>query len=692
MGALVEQPIKTIFNGVSRQPHTVRLPGQVEEMLNAIPSVVSGGFEKRPSFQHIEALTGASAADYFTHFIDRDTTEKYLVLIAGDGTIKVYDLLTGAAKTVNALAADAVAYLTGLPGDFAAVSVADYTFVVNRDVIVELDTATVGTITGYKKTFSELNAVVGPVGAIYKITGEATELDDYYVTWNATQASWVECANPNGQNSFKATTMPYTLVRNVDATFTFAKATWESRDVGDANSVEAPPFVGKMISDVVFHRNRLGIVADEKTYHSQSGDFFNMWPEKATEVLDSDPVELAATTNKVSILQWAVPFRKSLFVTSEQAQFEISAGDGGFTPHTAVMDLATSYFASKKCRPVAMGDELYFASKDQNNTIVYEYYWDDNTLSNTASDVLKHAQGYVPAEIVQMTAAPAADRLFLRADAAGYEDAIFVYTTYWDGEKKAQSAWCQWTLNGSVILGMAVVEGYLYAVVRYGSSNYLMKCPVNTEPPDATLASAVMPKGWTPLLDRRTVLTGIYDAVTNKTTWTFPYTHGDAGVVVTGGGFPAGRKGRRLTTTYPTSTTASAIGDWSAATVYAGLFYESDVELSRQYQRDEQGAAILTGKTRIKYITVSFLNTGYFEVRVTPKGRDTKVRKMSGMFVGSTETLIGDSTILDKGTFRAKVKSDASTVRIVISNPSHLPHVITSAAWVGFFNEITRQE
>lgn len=691
MGALVEQPIKTIFNGVSRQPHTVRLPGQVQEMLNAIPSVVTGGFEKRPSFQHIAELIGASGSSYFSHFIDRDATEKYLVLIAGDGTIKVFDILTGAAKTVNALAADAIAYLTGLPIDFAAVSVADYTFVVNRDVIVELDTATVGTITGYKKTFSELNSVVGPAGAIYKITGEATELDDYYVTWNTTQASWVECANPNGQNSFKATTMPYTLVRNGDGTFTFAKATWTARAVGDSTSVPAPKFVGKTISDVVFHRNRLGVVADERTYHSQAGDFFNMWPEKATEVLDSDPVELASTTNKVAILQWAVPFRKSLFVTAEQAQFEITAAEK-FTPHSAVMDLATSYRATKKCRPVAMGDELYFASRDQNNTVIYEYYWDDETLSNTAADILKHAQGYVPAEIAQIVAAPSADRLFMRADAIGYEDTLFVYTTYWDGEKKAQSAWCQWLVDSASVLGMAVVEDYLYVIARYGATNYLMKAPVNTEPPDATLASVAMPDGWTPLLDRRVRLTGTYDAGTNKTTWTFPYAHGNAGVVVTGGSFAAGKKGRKLTVTYPTSTTVSATGNWNAAQVYAGKLYESDTELSRQYKRDENGAAILTGKTRIKHITFSFIKTGYFEVRVTPRGRPMKTRKMPGMFIGSTETLIGDSTILEKGTFRAKVKSDAATVKIVVSNPSHLPHVITGASWVGFFNEITRQE
>ncbi len=44
MGRLVEGQIPQIFNGVSRQPNSVRFPGQVQEAENVIFSVESGGF------------------------------------------------------------------------------------------------------------------------------------------------------------------------------------------------------------------------------------------------------------------------------------------------------------------------------------------------------------------------------------------------------------------------------------------------------------------------------------------------------------------------------------------------------------------------------------------------------------------------------------------------------------------------
>ena len=54
MGKLVEQSIKTMYQGVSRQPDPVRLPGQVEEADNILVSIVTGGIENRPASRHIK--------------------------------------------------------------------------------------------------------------------------------------------------------------------------------------------------------------------------------------------------------------------------------------------------------------------------------------------------------------------------------------------------------------------------------------------------------------------------------------------------------------------------------------------------------------------------------------------------------------------------------------------------------------
>ena len=90
MGRLIEQPIKALFNGVSRQPHNVRLTSQVEEANNTLLSVVTGGFEKRPATQRVLSVTGlAATGSYAFHTIDRDPTEQYVVIVDNAGVIKL---------------------------------------------------------------------------------------------------------------------------------------------------------------------------------------------------------------------------------------------------------------------------------------------------------------------------------------------------------------------------------------------------------------------------------------------------------------------------------------------------------------------------------------------------------------------------------------------------------------------------
>ena len=111
MGKLVEQTLRTMYQGVSRQPSTVRLPGQVEDAENVMFSVVSGGFSKRPGTQFF-AETLLTYSDHAFYSYERDSNEKYLVVIGYNGvanptsssaqaTIKVYGS-TGTVHTVTA--------------------------------------------------------------------------------------------------------------------------------------------------------------------------------------------------------------------------------------------------------------------------------------------------------------------------------------------------------------------------------------------------------------------------------------------------------------------------------------------------------------------------------------------------------------------------------------------------------------
>jgi hypothetical protein len=130
---LISSSIPNLINGVSQQPAALRLASQCEQMVNCMPSPVEG-LKKRPPSQHIAKLFSGSAGAGcpFTTIVDRDGTIQFLVLIL-DNDIKVFGL-DGSTKTVAK--PDGTSYLN-ITGEASAVfrvaSVADYTFIVNRE-------------------------------------------------------------------------------------------------------------------------------------------------------------------------------------------------------------------------------------------------------------------------------------------------------------------------------------------------------------------------------------------------------------------------------------------------------------------------------------------------------------------------------------------------------------------------------
>ena len=131
--SLISSSIPNLVNGISQQPPTLRLTSQAEVQENGI-STVAKGMKKRPPTKHIARLTGTQLQDAYLHTINRDKNEKYIVAVT-NGSVRVWTLL-GTELTVNT--PDGVAYLTSDSPKtaFRTVTVADYTFLVNKGVTV----------------------------------------------------------------------------------------------------------------------------------------------------------------------------------------------------------------------------------------------------------------------------------------------------------------------------------------------------------------------------------------------------------------------------------------------------------------------------------------------------------------------------------------------------------------------------
>ena len=472
-------------------------------------------------------------------------------------------MTTGAAGNTDTITLwatfkDKTYLLNADPEDIKLVSVADHTFIANRNVITRVSEADSGAITSTVQEFSDLPAASGS-GNIHRVRGADTDgFGTYYVKDNGT-GDYIEIVDPTAHNNFDASSMPYQLVRAAGgASYTFQAATWNARPAGDETLNPAPGFIGKTLGDVGFYRNRLVLIASETCYLSQSGDVFNMWAAKATAVLDSDPIERGATTTDVNILQHVATFRKLLFLTSERAQFEMDSGRNPLTPTTAILSQATTYRATPIAKPVSMGDVLHFGAKTEGSAVIYEYFFQDTSLNNTAVDISRHIRTYINNDIFAMASDPTSTTMFLMSTAA--QNKLYIYRTFFDDQKKIQSSWAEYIFgpaeSNAFIHGFHVFSNFVVMLIERDDGNiYIEQFPIERE-------SLVSPMPFMPLIDQRDDITGTYASGPDVTHWTTAWEHNDDAQVVigTGGVIP----GQTLSVAYTDKYTLTL------ATVLAG--------------------------------------------------------------------------------------------------------------------------
>lgn len=791
MGTLIEQSVKTLYQGVSRQPDTVRLPGQVQDSQNVLMSVVTGGFESRPGTRHIAQLTDSTASiqaallnakSPFFYSYARDAAEKYLISIVHDADTSSTSLLAydfdGNQKTVTF--PDGTSYLqqTSPSDNFTAVTIADTTIIANNAKTVAMtastyvespfralinckttNSSTAYTITingssvwsysgsalsatevadnivsnislpgGFSMTRDDLTLTIsnsttftightgtddtyGPITMRQNVAKRThlpqTAPDGYYIRvgatldgnalgywakYSAVDGGWIESPDPTADNDFDTSTMPHWLVRQADGTFIFKKGTYDGRLAGDVDTTPNPDFVGKQVEGVVFHRNRLGIISGETVYFSQSNKYFTFWPDYSTQSLDSDAFGLTASGSEVNLLKHAHPFRKALFMTSDKNQFEVS-GDDVLTPEKATVDMTTAYLTETACQPISMGSRLFFAAKSGADAVVYEYEYDDESLSNRASDITLHALGYLPAPIIRMAADPVNDTLFVLSNSSTSERTkLYMYRMYIDGDKKAQSAWHMWDfditgITSNYIHYMTVIEGDLYIVIERGSGVFIEKIPLRYQ-----LAASKHP--YQVCLDRQHQVTGSYSSGTGLTTWTTTLPHVSLAKVVLSTDFPTGSEGESPILTYDgDGTTLKATGNYSAGVGIIGIPFSQEVQFSKLYMRDPQNSArtMTTGRFQLKRFQVNYQSSGFFNISITPSFRTEQVFTFNGRVIGSGDNIIG-SPAIHSGQYSIPIQTEASTATIKIKNSTELPMTITGLDYTGYYNEVSAQE
>ena len=781
---LITRSIPNLIGGVSQQPEILRLENQATAQENGFSGVVEG-LKKRPPTNHVAKISSSSLNNAFIHTINRDTNERYIVVIT-NGSIAVYTI-DGVAKTVVSQT-NATNYLnsTNPREDFKALTVNDFTYILNKNKTVAMSSATSPakieqavytviqgvdntpysiTIDGTTSTFTSSNqntkdirnglksAIGSPSGItltnigdssfsivkssgtltvtagdgfgnqasqvikdevqnfsdlpaeainnmVVEVKGDASNsFDNYYVKYSSSTRVWEETVEPGIKTTLDPNTMPHVLIRTADGNFRFTQVdgstytisstsfdvpSWGKRTVGDLESSPNPSFVDAKMKDIFFHRNRLGVLANENVIMSRSSEFFEFFNETVTDALDTDVIDVSVAHTKVSILKHAVAFDEKLLLFSDQTQF-ILTGGASLTPGNTSVNVTTEYESLETVSPVGSGNNVFFAFNKGQFTGVREMYVESDGETNQGEDITANIPKYIPSEAFKFANASNENILVVLSNKTGEKNRLYIYQWFFSQGRRLQSAWHKWIIGSdadTTILNVDFIGTTLFLVVQRSDGVYIES--VDCSP-------AVVDTGATYLthLDRKlanTQVTESYNSSTNITTITLPYAI-DSTMKLVGKSGASNKAGRDITIVSQTGTTITVTGDITAFNYFIGEQYDFLYTFSQQYLALGQNTTgsrtrIREGRLQIRNWTVSFNDTGFFQSAVTPVGRSTSNATFNGTIVGTGLT---GTVNLEDGDFTFAVQSRNDNLTISLTNNSHLPSNFVNAEWEGYY-------
>jgi hypothetical protein len=301
---------------------------------------------------------------------------------------------------------------------------------------------------------------------IVKVAGAFdSEYDDYYMKYDASNKSWSECVAPNIATDINPATMPYVIVRKSLSEFICAPYNegsliaaglnasdvegvgWKPRVAGDEVTIENPSFVGKTISNIFFHKNRLGFLTKDSITLSETGNYGNFFGTTVQSLPDDDPIDLIVATTDVTVLRDAVSTAGVLILFSDDSQFTLTSSGGPLTPASASINTASNYTYNSNAKAIA--NKVYFISESGGYSQLFAYRLSEGLQSTEAEHLTAHIPSYLPKNVTQVVGHSTLGYVFM----ANREEPknLYVLTTTTKSGQDVQNSFHKWSFDFNII-------------------------------------------------------------------------------------------------------------------------------------------------------------------------------------------------------------------------------------------------
>ncbi len=580
-------------------------------------------------------------------------------------------------------------------------------------------------------------------GYVVQISNTADlDTDDYYVKFIADNGasgagSYEETVRPHNfagtsaademKAGFDPATMPHALINNRNGTFTFAKLDlafgnaqgnqnyWKDREVGDNESNPFPTILDGQITEMFFHRNRLGLIANEQIVMSQPGQYFNLFIVSAIAASDDNPIDITVSDIKPAFINHTLPINKGVMMFSDNGQFLLFTESDIFSPKTVRLKKIASYECDASIQPVDLGTSVLFTSNVSAYARAFEATVVDDDTPPKIIEQTRVVPEFLPKDITKSTNSAS---IGITTYGKKGDSTVYHYKYYDSGNTREQSAWYSWTLTGTM-QHMLYTGGSFFSITLHDSSYKLCRHEYVADA-DATRAYVLggtssdvgsalkTARQFEAHLDNMTIATNVAGSAQTttapeKTVLTIPYTPANTTNLFMVGLSGNDSDGNSIAGTVraadavgTNSVTFNNINLHSAAKVAVGYRYTSTIELPTYYVNLGNNAYDTDGDLRISGINFEMGVGGPMEFHLTSpftyidsSGNSTKD---IDDYVQFESGILSNSSVFDKPpadlakSVRVPVQRKNEKYTLQIQIPDPFSTALISASWDGIYN------
>ena len=530
-------------------------------------------------------------------------------------------------------------------------------------------------------------------GYIVKVSNaRMSDEDDYYLRFDGENqldgsGAWTECAKPGITKTL--TNMPLVIQRTATTTFTVKQFTYEDRRVGDDNTNPMPTFVGKRINKVLFHRNRLAVLAGENVVTSRPGtlgtpDFFI---ESALTVSASDPIDISAASMFPSDIFDGIEINAGLLVFSTNQQFLLASDDTVLNPDTAKLRSVSTYNYNKDISPISLGTTIAYLDNSGKFSRLNEMA---NTQREGEPDVVeisKLVPTLLPKDLDLFTNSRENSVILIGKTNS---DTVFGYKYLAVGNKRQQQAWFKWKLNNPLLYHFIINDEYFFV----DTDNFLQSIKLIQSDDDPIITQDDV--NYQIHLDNHTTVSnGVYNASTNLTTftnqsdWIDQVTSPNYSLAIIDLNTNSTRLARYALPTVINGDDFTIPGDWSTGSFTIGYLYEYLVKFPRIYPKKiagEKSFADVNSSLILHRLKLHFGKIGLYETTLTRLGKSDYTEVYESPLLDEYEA--SDAPYLEEYIKTIPVYEKNKNVDITLKSSHPAPATLRAMAWEGDYSPL----